>query len=85
MGIHLDIDLNLSCDICNEYPFPPNLNPPKPDSYASRLKLPDGFWDEPPPPAQGFGMGTLGDLIPDPHPTIAPVNGGWAFGIGGTW
>lgn len=74
----------LRCDLCDgeEDEGRIDLNLP-PDYLDDHDGLPDDFWDEPPEPSEDDF--DLGDLIPDPHPYLEFPDGGFIFGIEGTF
>lgn len=66
----------LTCDMCDGEPGDQGL--PADDLDKD---LPEGFWDEPPePPEEGLNFD-----LPDFYPTIEFTDGGFSFGLGGSF
>ena len=68
----------LTCDMCSGAPVI-DLNLPA--DYLDG-QLPDDFWDEPPDPYDPYDFNFE---LPDPHPFFEFPDGGFIFGIEGTF
>lgn len=71
----------LSCDMCTGA-LPPDLSLPPDYFEEGEGGLPDDFWDEPPDDPEPFDPL---DLLPDPYPYLEFPDGGFIFGIKGTF
>lgn len=67
----------LTCDLCDDAE-PLDLGLPA--DYLDS-DFPDDFWDEfPEPPEEDFGFD-----LPDMYPTLGFTDGGFTFGVGGSF